>query len=202
MNVYVESNFVLELALMQEDQDACEHVLSLSSSGKIHLILPAFSLTEPYETLVRRGKARSQLAQSVQTELQQLGRSKSYKTEIDVYREVTGLLLRSGKEEAERLFQTRDRLLQSAQIIPLDRETLIFAAQLQGIHDLSPQDAVVLASTLQHLNDHRPDSSCFLNKNSRDFFDSDIEKALNQYGCKLFVSFALANKFITSQVQG
>ena len=56
MNVYVESNFVLELALLQEQSSSCEEILSLSEDGRIRLVLPAYSLIEPYETLIRKQK--------------------------------------------------------------------------------------------------------------------------------------------------
>lgn len=56
MIVYVESNFVLELAFLQEEHESCEELLSLSKSGDIHLVLPTFSIGEPYETWVRRSK--------------------------------------------------------------------------------------------------------------------------------------------------
>jgi len=56
MNVYVETNFVLELALLQEQQESCQQLLNLAEADRINLILPAFSFTEPYETLIRREK--------------------------------------------------------------------------------------------------------------------------------------------------
>ena len=54
MNVYVESNFVLELALLQEQSASCEEILGLCEAGRVQLVVPAYSLAEPYETLVRR----------------------------------------------------------------------------------------------------------------------------------------------------
>ena len=44
MIVYVESNFVLELAFLQEEHEGCLELLSLSESGDICLVLPAFSI--------------------------------------------------------------------------------------------------------------------------------------------------------------
>lgn len=62
MDVYVETNFVLELALLQEQQQSCQKLLDLAEARRINLILPAFSLTEPYETLIRREKNRRNLS--------------------------------------------------------------------------------------------------------------------------------------------
>ena len=54
MIVYVESNFVLELAFRQEDCESSDNILQLAEAGKIELMLPAYFLGEPYERLVRR----------------------------------------------------------------------------------------------------------------------------------------------------
>jgi hypothetical protein len=54
MRVYAESNFVLEIVLEQEQHQACEELVSLASAGSIELVLPAFALLEPYQTIVRR----------------------------------------------------------------------------------------------------------------------------------------------------
>jgi hypothetical protein len=44
MNVYVESNFVLELALLQEEHETCENILALCERAEAKLVLPAFCL--------------------------------------------------------------------------------------------------------------------------------------------------------------
>lgn len=51
MSIYVESNFVLELALMQEQYESCEAILQVCKAGQAQLVLPAFSSAEPYYTL-------------------------------------------------------------------------------------------------------------------------------------------------------
>ena len=47
--VVVESNFVPELALLQEEHQSCDSIVSLAESLTIDLAIPAFSLAEPYE---------------------------------------------------------------------------------------------------------------------------------------------------------
>jgi hypothetical protein len=59
VNVYVESNFVLELALLQEQHASCEDILRLCEAGKAQLIIPAYSLAEPHETLRAHRKVAS-----------------------------------------------------------------------------------------------------------------------------------------------
>ena len=46
MNVYVESNFVLELALRQAQSESCLALVDYAAKGRIILIVPAYSLAE------------------------------------------------------------------------------------------------------------------------------------------------------------
>ena len=57
MNVYVESNFVLELALLQEQSASGEAILRLGEEHRVHLVVPAYALVEPYETLTIAAQA-------------------------------------------------------------------------------------------------------------------------------------------------
>ena len=66
MIVYVESNFILELAFTQDDASSCEAVLDLAERGAISLVLPAYSIAECYEALLRRSRDRSTLQDQVE----------------------------------------------------------------------------------------------------------------------------------------
>ena len=200
MDVYAESNFVLELALLQEQHESCEKIIGLSEAGKTQLILPAYSLTEPYETIVRYAKNRTRVSHDLATEVKQLSRSKPYQEEIDALQRVTGFLVRSQEEEKERLRSTVDRLIAVSEIIPLDAPILSEARKYQLDHDLSPQDSIVYASVLNHLSRSSSAAKCFLNRNSKDFDDPDIEDALNHYGCKMLFSFDDGYGYISSQI--
>jgi hypothetical protein len=57
MIVLAESNFVLELALQQEERDEVERLVAMAEARRIELVVPACALFEPYETLIRRKKA-------------------------------------------------------------------------------------------------------------------------------------------------
>jgi len=78
MIVYVESNFVLELTFLQEEYESCLELLRLAESQDIHLVLPAFSIGEPYETLERRSKQRQALSKQLRTAIDELARSRPY----------------------------------------------------------------------------------------------------------------------------
>jgi len=70
---------------------------------------------------------------------------------------------------AQRFVHYRDRLFGIAEIIPLTMEILREAATYESPYDLTPQDALVYASVMAHLRQHKPPASCFLNRNSKDF---------------------------------
>ena len=53
MTVFVESNFVLEIALGQEQAAAAEAILQLAEHGTLNLRIPAFALSEPFSTVGR-----------------------------------------------------------------------------------------------------------------------------------------------------
>jgi hypothetical protein len=52
--VLAESNFVLELALRQEQFEHAQRILGLAEEKHLRLVVPACSLIEPYQTLIRR----------------------------------------------------------------------------------------------------------------------------------------------------
>lgn len=201
MNVYIESNFILELALLQAQSESCENIVSICEAGKVKLVLPAFCIAEPYETLVRRAKHRSNLARDLAVELGQLRRSDPYRTEVDTLPNVTNILVRSGEEEKQRLNETLDRVLGIAEVIALERDILRSAITYQAKLDLSPPDSIVYASVLHHLSTFGMVQSCFLNRNLKDFDDPDIVEVLNSYNCKMLPEFDSGYNYIQGQIR-
>jgi hypothetical protein len=61
MNIYVETNFILELAFVQEQHESCEKIIRLCEAGRAALVLSAFCIAESYETLIRRANRRTQI---------------------------------------------------------------------------------------------------------------------------------------------
>lgn len=61
MNIYAETNFILEIALEQEECDACAGILQLAASGRAKVIIPAFSLAEPWQAISSKAKVRARL---------------------------------------------------------------------------------------------------------------------------------------------
>lgn len=77
MNIYVETNFILEIALTQEQHGACESILRLCEEKRGQLLIPAFSMAESHQALVRRHKRRRKLTDDLEWELKQLARNRN-----------------------------------------------------------------------------------------------------------------------------
>ncbi len=138
MNVYVETNFVLELVFDQEQHTSCEQVLDLCETERAHLVIPAYCLAEPHEKLTRQARSRRELQQNLEAELRQLARTTSYATRIGSIQDIASLLVQSNEEEKQRFIYFRNRLANIAEIIPLTLDILREAATYEAPYDLIP----------------------------------------------------------------
>lgn len=201
MDIYVESNFVLELALLQEQYKSCQELLDLAESKKIRLIVPAFSLAEPYETLIRNNKKRQKLSEDLKKELSQLRRSQPYQEQIRTFEDTTAFLVSSQQEQKQRLDAVIEKILKVCQIIPLTVEILTAAIKYQSEYNLEPQDSIVYASVLEHMSKSDERQRCFLNRNSKDFDDPDIKESLNSYNCLMLFRFDNGIGYVKSKLK-
>lgn len=188
MNVYIETNFILELAFQQEHCNACEALLVLSEQQVCQLILPAYSLAEPHEKLKRQATIRKGLQQQLNNELVQLRRNSGNAGRIDSLTNITQFLIQSSVDDWQRFSAYRKRLLATAEIIPLTASILNQATDYENTFG-SSQDAIVYTSVLHHLQQHKSDQSCFLNKNRKDFDDPVLREELDLLRCKLITNF-------------
>ncbi len=151
MIIYVESNFILELALEQEQCQSCEEILKICESGKGSLVIPAFCIAETYQTLRRRANERRQFGKLLGDELTLLGRTKSYSKDINTLQDVASILGKSIEEEIQRLDQVLNEKLRKAELIPLEQTIITDAIKSESQFNLKPADAIVYSSILQHL---------------------------------------------------
>jgi hypothetical protein len=191
VNVYAESNFVLQLALLQEVHASCEAILQLCEAGGAQLVIPAVCLVEPDQTLYRQKQRRTQIKLDLDREFRQLARTPPYAARLGEFASLTSLLIDSAEEEHNRWEEVRARLLLAAHIVPLDAAILSAAARQRATHDLRYlryQDALVYASVLSHLERSPRARSCFLNTDT-DFDDPDLVAELAHHNCKLIPRF-------------
>lgn len=201
MTVYVESNFVLEQSLQQEECDSCAAIIDLASRGLIILAVPAFSLAEPHGAISGKEKARARLSNDLRAQLNELARSKPHRAVLATYESLATVLIDSAQSERNGLRGTIAEMLRIANIIVLDAAILSSAAEIEVEYGLSGQDAVVLASILRHLDQYDPVESCFLNRNSKDFDDPDIRERLESHGCKFFAKFQGGLQYVAARIE-
>ena len=201
MNIYVETNFVLELVFQQEQHVQCDEILNLCEQGLAQLIIPAYSLAEPHEKMTRQRANRRQLQQNLIDELNQLTRNPFYAVRVNQIQDIASLLIQSSEEEQQRFTMYRNRLLQISTVIPLTNAVLTEAASFEIPLAVSPQDGLVLASVLAHLREDTPQASCFLNRNYKDFSNPDIIDELGRYNCRVIGRFDQGLGYIRAQLQ-
>ncbi|HLL55214.1 MAG TPA: PIN domain-containing protein [Myxococcaceae bacterium] len=189
MRVYVETNFVLELALQQDQHSACEELLQLAeASSQVRLAIPALSLAEPFATLRRRSGEQRDVRIKLERELRELKRTRSFADEQS-WATVIGTLIRSSQDAAQRLDAIGNRLLRVADVLPLTKHELADApGHINSFRFKDRPDALIFASVLSD-PELGKQPSCFLNKNTRDFDDPSIDELLNAHGCKLIGRF-------------
>ena len=200
MIVYVESNFILELAFTQDEASSCEDVLGLAEAGAISLVLPAYSIAECYEALLRRSRDRSALRDRVAEEFRHLGRSQPYAQMVEDSSGVVSLLIQSGEEQKRHLEVVVTRTLGVAELVSIDLGLFTRGRDLQRSRGLQPQDALIYASVLTHLPS-RPDvQKCFLNRNSKDFMTPDIANDLAIHDCRIIPQFGNGVGYIRARI--
>jgi len=101
VNIYVETNFILELVYKQEQYAICEKILEICESKKANLIIPAYSLLEPHEKLIRQANERLKLQELFNTELRELSLTKSYQNRLDSIENMRSLIVQSNQEIGE-----------------------------------------------------------------------------------------------------
>jgi predicted nucleic acid-binding protein len=200
VRAYVESNFVLELVLEQEQHLACAEIVRLAEAGTIELVIPAFSLLEPYMTLHRRHHEQDEATRTIQRHLRQLARTASVSSSSAVASSDVEQLVGSSSRNARRRYEeVRACLARIAVVLPLTDGSLRAAEKLRAQHNLDLPDATILAAILYDL---RRDGlePCFLNRNTNDFSKPPLMDLLAEHGCKLLGSFDDGLAYMRSRI--
>ncbi len=137
MIVYVESNFLLEMAYLQEQHASCEELLSLAEFGKITLILPAFAVVEARLSLQERTHRRRKFHDDLRREIRELSRSKPYEEISASAASLTPALIESGENEQSALNLTLGRFLAKCKVIPIQGTTVQLGIRFESEFDLA-----------------------------------------------------------------
>jgi hypothetical protein len=201
MILYVESNFPLELARMQEEARQAEELLQRAEAGAITLVFPAISITEPFSTLDRYANDRARFLQTLNAQLTDLARSQPHQPLVANLNPLVAALTTMRKDETDRLEIALERMLTCGTPIPLTQTIFAAARQAETQFDMSPQDAIVFASVLHHLDAARVPAGpaphdCFVSRNSKDFTVAKAEFTARH--CEYKPTFTAALAYIDS----
>jgi len=149
--VYVESNFLLEIAREQEQAADAEQILGLGEAGNISLRVPTFALCEPFSTLTYKQMERQRFVAAAAPLLTDVRRAQPDQSVAENLAAVTKAVVAIGGRETDRLTQAVARMLRCCRVLPLTPETAAEAEQASDAFGLSPQDALVYASVFVDL---------------------------------------------------
>jgi len=199
--IYVESNFVLEIALMQEQSSSANRILQLAVDGFIKLVIPSFSISEPYSTLGSRDRERKSISDLLDKQSVQLKRSDIKVSAIPVVEQAAVTLSRVSKAETDSLEDTTRKLLSAARQISIDRGVFEEATKYERLHGLKPKDSIVYASIISDLTSNpNGESKCFVTKDSKDFDVRGIRTELTTLNCQPKYSFDDTLRFIEHEI--
>jgi len=188
--VYIESNFVIEIALGQEDAAAAETILRLAEVRQVTLAVPVFAVTEPFSTVAYRAVDRRRLCESLNSQLIQLRRSVPHEDAVSIVEPALSALLMIEKKEADLLEGTVGRLLEVAHVIPFDSASFAEATRYARVYGLSAQDATIYSSVIADLRRQDiAEPKCFISKNFKDFGSPEVKSELHSYSCRYITSF-------------
>lgn len=204
MTIYVESNFVLEIALLQEEIAEAERILSFAEAGTLAIRIPSFSLCEPFTTLAARRYRRQNTAKVIEDELDQLQRSPLHSEDYEGLKHVPPLLLSIGATQGQQLDRTIKRLLATTRPIVFDSAVFDQAVAYRDDFGFSTtQDAIILASVVSDIRTTAPTSPrCFVTRNRKDFEgNARVRDELAALDCLIKSTFTAAAGYIESVVR-
>ena len=203
MIVYVESNFILEIAREQEQVASAKKILELAEDGKIELAFPSFALSEPFSTVIRKRNERNDLYDSLVSNLKQLQRSELHKQIMVDLEPVLVILKDAVKRDLDLLFSTIERMLSIGLSLETDVSSFRQALVYQNELDLSELDSIIYSTIFTDLRRRSHNEiKRFLSRDKKAFATNRrIKRELKDYNCSYIGSFAKGLEFIENTLQ-
>lgn len=205
MIVYVESNFVLEIALEQEQSSAARPILYLAQCDKIELVYPSFVLSEPIENILRARREHNILQTSLIKVFTYLKRSEPYKSIMIDFEPMISILENAHGRQIDLLDTAFDQLIGVGRCVSIDQSSFREALAYRHSLHLSPQDSIIYSSVVADLKGQPQDvAKCFLSRDRRAFDNNDdrsIKVELGKHNCRYIGSFTQGLDFIQSSLK-
>lgn len=205
MIVYVESNFLLEMALEQEQCSFAHTIVSLAANCQIELAYPSFVLSEPIESIMRARRERNITQKSLENIIDGLERSESHKQNVDHLEKSIEILENVHGSQAALLCIILEQLLHAGRCMSIDLASFREASAYQRNLKLSLQDSIIYSAMIADLKNQPQDEvKCFLSRDHRAFgsdADQRIKTELAKYNCRYIGSFSQGLNFIQRSLQ-
>ncbi len=205
MIVYIESNFMLEIALEQEQSSAARSIFSLAESRQIELAYPSFVLSEPFESVMRARRERNTTYKSLEKVLSDLERSEPHKQIMLDLKPVINVLKNAHKMQIDLLYTIFGQLARIGRCIHIDASIFGDASAYRDSLDLSPQDSIIYSAMVADLKKQpEQERKCFLSRDRKAFGNDDyrsVKAELEKHNCRYIGSFTQALDFIRSSLK-
>jgi|ERR1051325_3585430 hypothetical protein len=197
MIVIVETTFIIEVVIDQDESPACEEILRLTGpSGHAHLVVPAFSLAEAGMMLERRQGERKTLIRDLTGRARNPRGSKVHARYSKALDELRSELLRVNEAEDKRFLDFTWSQIGRVETIPLTDDMTYDAINFRqaGVIAKLP-DAIILASILGYIDSApKNEKICFVTPD-RAFANPRITTLL-RHKCSFLGSFKAAAGWI------
>ena len=168
MITYIESNFIVEMALEQEQMTPVRAILDLVENKQIKLIFPNFVFSEPFERILRERRERNVLYNSLVKTLNDLQRSEPHKDIIHDMKPVTRILREASARQIVLLHSTFERLLHIGECVNISADHFKNVSAYQQDLNLSPQDSIIYATIMEDLPTRpKVEKKCFLSRDRK-----------------------------------
>lgn len=198
--LYLETNFLMSLALMQ-DPGASALLEKAAQDKSLRLAIPQVCIMEAIAAIRRKVEQRTNFQRRIETEINQLERSKTSPVARQLLDELNQSLI-TNDEYTNRILddfqQATDRLASIGEMFPLGRDSLkkSFADTLikSKRERLVLPDNIILCNIIENASVHRSEIKAFLSGNHKDFGAEVVQKALKAAGIEKY--FAEAKNFL------
>ena len=204
MKLYIDANFILQDALMQEQLPAIAETKVLIRSHALELRCPVVAFVEAVTCVSHRHAWRDDYRRLVEQHpsIRDLVRSRSHLQTRQKQKEVVDYLMEIRSKEEQHLKVVLDGLLEEGELLPVTSATFSTAMSLQREHEFRLADALIVASVLIDIEGQRDAQRPFLKSL---FISGDkrlhpVKKDLESINCALIQNFQHAVEFIKHSV--
>lgn len=205
INVYVETNYLLNIARKQEESLYSSKILELAKNKKINLKLPIYCIPESYMALQRRHepfKTLKDTAAVVLNELtRSLDRSRLHKLTYEAYKNLPTEIVTIIQREVNQLDRAINEVLKSAKTLncsyKIHKKGIVFRTALDIPHEMDSAAIAAIEEDIKTVKFSR--DKVFITADKK-MLTVELKKLLQQQKCINFSSFRKAYEFIENRI--